>query len=227
MTNPLEERPEGIIFDLDGTLLDTEPLYSEATQMVLDPFGQTFSPELKKRCMGGDSRVSAQMMIDEYDLPMSVDEYLQEREVYLLKMFPDSPEIAGAGEFVTTLAGKNVPIGLATSSHQHLCDIKLLHKTWGASFHAIVCGDDQAVKKGKPEPDIFLRCAELIDIPASDCVVFEDSPTGIKAARAAGMRVVAINSPYVELSDLQEAAVIIDSYHELLPLIKRWQGLGG
>lgn len=227
MTNPLEGRPEGIIFDLDGTLLDTEPLYSEATQMVLDPFGQTFSPELKKRCMGGDSRVSAQMTIDEYDLPMSVDEYLHEREVYLLKLFPDSPEIEGAGEFVTTLADKDVPIGLATSSHQHLCDIKLLHKTWRSSFHSIVCGDDQAVKKGKPEPDIFLRCAELIDIPASDCVVFEDSPTGIKAARAAGMRVIGINSPYVELSDLQEAAIIIDSYHELLPLIERWQVPGG
>lgn len=222
MNNPLENRPRGIIFDLDGTLLDTEPLYSEATQKVLDPFGHTHSLELKKRCMGGDSRVSAQMTIDEYNLPMTVDEYLSARNVYLLELFPTSPEIHGAGEFVTALAGKKIPMGLATSSHKHLCDIKLSNKGWGSSFRSIVCGDNPAVKRGKPEPDIFLACAELINIPASHCIAFEDSPTGIKAARAAGMRVVGINSQYVELADLHEADIVIDNYLELLPFIISW-----
>ena len=222
MSHPLESRPEGIIFDLDGTLLDTEPLYTEATQKVLDPFGHTYSMELKKRCMGGDSRLSAQMTIDEYDLPMSVDEYLSTRNVYLLELFPTSPEIEGAGEFVSALADEQMPVGLATSSHKPLCDIKLSSKAWGSSFHSIVCGDNQAVKKGKPEPDIFLVCADLLNIPAGNCVVFEDSPTGIKAARSAGMRVIGINSQYVDLADLHEAEIIIDSYHELLPLISRW-----
>ena len=222
MSNPLENRPEGIIFDLDGTLLDTEPLYTEATQKVLDPFGHTYSMELKKRCMGGDSRLSAQMTIDEYDLPMSVDEYLSTRNVYLLELFPTSPEIEGAGEFVSALADEQMPVGLATSSHKHLCDIKLSSKDWGSSFHSIVCGDNQAVKKGKPEPDIFLVCADLLNIPAGNCVVFEDSPTGIKAARSAGMRVIAINSQYVDLADLTEAEIIIDSYQELLPFISSW-----
>ena len=222
MSNPLQSRPEGIIFDLDGTLLDTEPLYTEATQKVLDPFGHIYSMELKKRCMGGDSRLSAQMTIDEYDLPMSVDEYLSTRNVYLLELFPTSPEIKGAGEFVSALADAQIPFGLATSSHKPLCDIKLSSKDWGSSFHSIVCGDNEAVKKGKPEPDIFLVCADLLDIPAGNCVVFEDSPTGIKAARSAGMRVIGINSQYVDLADLTEAEMIIDSYHELLPLVSSW-----
>ena len=222
MSNLLQSRPEGIIFDLDGTLLDTEPLYTQATQKVLDPFGHTYSMELKKRCMGGDSRLSAQMTIDEYDLPMSVDEYLSTRNDYLLELFPTSPEIDGAGEFVCALGEVDVPVGLATSSHKPLCDIKLSSKDWGSSFHSIVCGDNEAVKKGKPEPDIFLVCADLLDIPAGNCVVFEDSPTGIKAARSAGMRVIGINSQYVDLADLHEAEIIIDSYHELLPLISSW-----
>jgi pseudouridine-5'-monophosphatase len=222
MSNPLQSRPEGIIFDLDGTLLDTEPLYTEATQKVLDPFGHIYSMELKKRCMGGDSRLSAQMTIDEYDLPMSVDEYLSTRNVYLLELFPTSPEIKGAGEFVSALADTQIPFGLATSSHKPLCDIKLCSKDWGSSFHSIVCGDNEAVKKGKPEPDIFLVCADLLNIPAGNCVVFEDSPTGIKAARSAGMRVIGINSQYVDLADLTEAEIIIDSYHELLPLVSSW-----
>ena len=142
--------------------------------------------------------------------------------MYLLELFPTTPEIKGAGEFVSSLANEHIPVGLATSSHKPLCDIKLSSKAWGSSFHSIVCGDNQAVKKGKPEPDIFLVCADLLNIAAGNCVVFEDSPTGIKAARSAGMRVIAINSQYVDLADLTEAEIIIDSYHELLPLISRW-----
>lgn len=220
MNNLLESPPAGIIFDLDGTLLDTEPLYTEATQKLLDPFKQTYSMELKKRCMGGDSRRSARLTIDEYNLPLSIDQYLANREVHLMELFPTSPEIQGAGEFVTTLYEKGIPMGLATSSHKHLCDIKLANKPWKSSFQSIICGD--AVKKGKPEPDIFLACAAELALPAKGCIVFEDSPTGIKAARAAGMEVVAVNSPYVELQDLKDAVLVIDNFDEILPIVSGW-----
>ena len=222
MSSLLELPPAGIIFDLDGTLLDTEPLYSEATQKLLDPFGHIYSLELKKKCMGGDSRRSARLTIDEYDLPMTVDQYLSAREVYLLELFPASPEIPGAGAFVTTLTDKRLPLGLATSSHKHLCEIKLSNKAWKTAFQSIVCGDNAAVKKGKPEPDIFLECAADLGLAAGDCIVFEDSPIGIKAARAAGMRVVAVNGPYVEMADLKDADTVIDSYEEILPIVSRW-----
>ncbi len=76
MIDTLRDRPSALIFDLDGTLLDTEPLYTIASQRVLDPYDQVFSPELKKRCIGRDSRQSAQITIDHASLPLSVDEYL-------------------------------------------------------------------------------------------------------------------------------------------------------
>jgi pseudouridine 5'-phosphatase len=222
MSSLLRFPPPGIIFDLDGTLLDTEPLYSEATQKLLDPYEHTYSLELKRRCMGGDSRRSARLTIDEYGLPMTVDQYLAERETHLLKLFPASPEIPGAGHFVSTLVAKGLRIGLATSSHKHLCDIKLSNKDWKSAFHSIICGDNLAVKKGKPEPDIFLVCAAALELPAADCIAFEDSPTGIKAARAAGMQVVAVNSPYVEQGDLKNADTVIDSYKELMAIVGNW-----
>ena len=222
MRSLLKSPPAGIIFDLDGTLLDTEPLYSEATQRLLDPYDHTYTLELKKRCMGGDSRRSARLTIEEYDLPLTVDQYLDAREVYLLELFPASPEIPGAGAFVTKLVEKQLPLGLATSSHKHLCDIKPSNKAWKTAFRSIICGDNAAVKKGKPEPDIFLACAADLGLAAGDCIVFEDSPTGIKAARAAGMRVVAVNSPYVELEDLKDADTVIEGYEEILPIVSRW-----
>ena len=222
MSHLLKNPPAAIVFDLDGTLLDTEPLYTDATQKVLDPHGHTYSMELKKRCMGGDSRRSARLTIEEYQLPLTIDEFLDERESHLVELFPHAPEIPGAGEFVSALGGQGIPMGLATSSHQHLCDMKLQHKPWRQHFEAIICGNHEAVKNGKPAPDIFLTCANEMQFKGSDCIAFEDSPTGIRAALAAGMTVIAVSSPYVDTSDLGEAHLVIDDYHDLLHLVTAW-----
>ncbi len=223
MSHLLDKPPGGMIFDLDGTLLDTEPLYTEATQKLLAPHGHTFTLELKKRCMGRDSKVSARIVIDEFNLPMTTDEYISGREVYLIELFETSPDISGAGEFIQSLARYSIPIGLATSSHKHLCDIKLSSKTWKQAFGAIICGDNDAVIEGKPAPDIFLACAQQIQVEAGNCIAFEDSPTGIAAARAAGMKVIAINSPYVEAADLSDAEIIVEDYQAIQPYINAWR----
>lgn len=216
----LSRTPAGIIFDLDGTLLDTEPLYSEASQKVLDAFGQIYTPELKRRVMGGDSHTSARVVIDEFGLPLSSDEYLKLREAHLLELFAACPEIEGAGEFVRAVSRSGLPFGLATSSHRYLRDVKLAGKSWGDLFHATVCGDNPAIRRGKPAPDIFLLCAEALSVSPEQCIAFEDSRNGIAAARAAGMQVVAVNSPWVTLEDLSEATVIIDSYQDAADWLK-------
>ena len=103
-----------IIFDLDGTLLDTEPLYTAASQRVLDPYGHTYTIELKRRVMGGDSNRSAQLTIDEFDLPMTVKEFLVKREAYLKALFPEAEEMTGAGDYLRHLHSTNIPTGIAT-----------------------------------------------------------------------------------------------------------------
>ncbi|MEX0941136.1 MAG: HAD-IA family hydrolase [Pseudomonadales bacterium] len=215
--------PAGLIFDLDGTLLDTEPLYSAASQKVLDEYGETYTPELKRRVMGGDSHTSAQIVIDEFALPLTSDEYLKKREVHLVELFATCPEIKGAGDFINALAESGIPFGLATSSHRHLRDIKLCNKAWGEHFHATVCGDHPGLKHGKPAPDIFLLCAAELDVAPDQCIAFEDSRNGIAAARAANMQVVGLNSPYVEDTDLSDATLIVDSFEALYPFLDTWQ----
>jgi pseudouridine-5'-monophosphatase len=217
--------PAALIFDLDGTVLDTEPLYTTASQRVLDPYDQFFSPELKKRCIGRDSRQSAQMTIDHANLPMSVDEYLAEREVHLRTLFQNPPDISYAEHFVTSANRIKIPLGLATSSHQHLCELKLSQKKWASEFEQIICGDHPLLSRGKPEPDIFLLCALKLGVTPDQCIAFEDSPAGVQAATTAGMKVIAISSPYVDAQDLSEAEVIINSYEELNYLIEHWQKL--
>tara|TARA_R110002073_G_scaffold98848_4_gene226441 strand:+ start:342 stop:1001 length:660 start_codon:yes stop_codon:yes gene_type:complete len=217
MLNP---RPAALIFDMDGTLLDTEPLYSEATQKVLDPYNATYTMELKRRCIGGDSHTSAQIVIDAFDLPMTTQEFLTQREVHLMSLFPSAAEMPGAENFINTLAEKGVALGLATSSHRHLVDVKFTHRSWSKHFSVVVCGDDAELKQGKPAPDIFELCATRLGVKPSDCIAFEDSPNGVTSATAAGMQVIAINSPYVEPGALSSAALAIDHYDELSALIE-------
>ena len=92
-------RPKAVIFDLDGTLLDTERLYSLATQEIVDPYGKTFDLTLKRKVMGGDARVGAALVINRLDLPLTVDDFLNKRAVILKKLFVNSQEIVGAGDF--------------------------------------------------------------------------------------------------------------------------------
>jgi len=219
-------RPAALIFDLDGTLLDTEPLYTMAAQKVMDPYGATYTMALKRQCMGGDSRRSAQLAIDHGQLPMSVDEYLQEREGFLNALFAEAQEMPYAGEFMTALGATDLPVGLATSSHQHLCELKLSNKPWRKHFHQVICGNHPLLRNKKPAPDIFLLCAQTLGVDPQHCIAFEDSPNGIAAAVAAGMSVIAVNSPYVEREQLDDAILVIDSYQELLPLLQAWQAEG-
>lgn len=200
------------IFDLDGTLLDTEPLYTQAGQEIITPYGKTFDPALKRRTMGGDARVSAAIIIEHLELPLTVDEFLGRRRVVLERLFPGAPEIAGAGDFLRHLAAGAMRIGLATSTHRELCALKLRNRSWADGFHAVVCGDDPRLSRPKPDPQIFLLCAQDLGVLPSDCLVFEDSPIGVRAATAAGMTVVAIASPYVERGELTQAALVLDDF---------------
>jgi pseudouridine-5'-monophosphatase len=215
-------RPQAVIFDLDGTLLDTEPLYSIATQQVVAPFGKTFDLALKRKIMGGDSRVSAATVISELDLPLTVDEFLEQRAAILTRLFAESPEISGAGEFIRMLSQRQIPIGLATSSDRDLCDIKLSGHDWNSCFDHVLCGDDAQLQNPKPAPDIFLLCAKALGAAPGSCIVFEDSPNGILAGTAANMTVIAIDSPYVNPGDLDDAAQIITDFHQAIELYRDW-----
>ncbi|MBT4160406.1 MAG: HAD-IA family hydrolase [Gammaproteobacteria bacterium] len=208
--------PQAMIFDLDGTLLDTEPLYTQAAQAVLDPYGHIFTMELKRKVMGGDSVRSAQITINEFDLPMTAQEFLDQRKVFLEQLFPDAEEITGAATFLEHVTGLGITTGLATSSHTHLCELKISNRPWRQLLTTIVCGDDSELKRSKPEPDIFLLCASRLDVEPAKVVAFEDSRNGIEAAKAAGMTVIALESPYTTTEDLRDADLIVGDFLALI-----------
>ena len=209
--------PAAVIFDLDGTLLNTEPLYTQATDLLLAPHGYSVTPALKRQLVGRAARVSAGILIDTLNLPFSVDHYLEVREAELRRLFTRVEEIPGASDYVAYLATRGIPMGIATSSSSDLVGLKLADKPWRELISVVVCGDDPRLQNPKPAPDIFLLCCADLGAAPEQCIAFEDSPSGLAAAQAAGMYVIAVENPYLHPEDTVGTGGSIRSFRELLP----------
>ena len=181
-----------VLFDLDGVLLDTERLYTEATQAIVGRFGKTFTWAIKRDAMGRDALLSARIVLERLGVPLSPEEFLAERAPILEALVTRCRAMEGAEAFVETLRRRGIPIAVATSSDRPLYERKVRAHPWFALFDAVVCGDDPRVLAKKPAPDIFLVAARELGASPAQCLVFEDSPAGVEAALAAGMRVVAL-----------------------------------
>jgi pseudouridine-5'-monophosphatase len=207
--------PICVLFDLDGVLLDTEPLYTEATQAVVGRYGKTYDWSLKSHTMGRDARLTARFILDSLSIPLSPDEFLAARAPILEALLATSPTMRGAERFVRSLQADGVPMAVATSSERRLYDIKTRPHAFFDAFRAVVCGDDPRVAAKKPAPDIFLAAAADLGAMPSRCVVIEDSPAGVEAALAAGMRVIALRDPAMSTDHYPSAHRIVTGYDTL------------
>lgn len=206
-----------VLFDLDGVLLDSESLFTEATQRIVGEFGHQFGWDLKLRMMGRDSREGARLLVETLGLPFDGAEFLRRRRPHLEQLFPEVEEIPGAGAFVRQLHELGVPMAVATSCERSLTEIKLPRHPWFSHFEHLVTGDDPELTRLKPHPDIFLLAAARLGAPPEDCVVLEDSPAGVEAALAAEMQVIALPDAHVSRADFERATAIVAGYHELSP----------
>ena len=208
---------DAVVFDLDGVLLDSEELWDEVREGLARERGGRWHEGAQADMMGMSSREWSVYMHERIGLPEPPVEINAEVVRRMLERYgTELPLIPGAVEAVEGLASRWA-LGLASSSNRELIDAALDAAGLARCFRATVSSEE--VSRGKPAPDVYLEAARRLAVAPERCAAVEDSRNGIRSAKAAGMRVVAIPNPRFPPGDdaLADADVLLGSIAELTP----------
>ena len=206
---------DAVVFDLDGVLLDTEQVWDEVREAFVRERGGRYDEEIQRAMMGMSSPEWSSFLHREAGVPDRPEEINAEVVRRMVTRYREHvPLVPGSREAVERLAAR-WPLGLASSSNRPLIDAALELAGLASFFQATVSSEE--VARGKPAPDVYLEVARRLSVPPGRCAAVEDSHNGIRSARAAGMRVVAIPNPHYppDEASLSEADVTLSSIEEL------------
>ncbi|KAK9064228.1 hypothetical protein SSX86_015608 [Deinandra increscens subsp. villosa] len=205
-----------VIFDLDGTLVNTDGLVSEVLKVYLVKYKKKWDGREVQKIIGKTPIEAAAIIVEDYGLPLSKEDLLSEFSPMLSDQWCKLKALPGAYRLIGHLRRHGMKMALASNSPRANIETKLsYHPTLRDSFASIVAGDE--VKAGKPSPEIYLQAAKNLRLNPSKCLVIEDSLTGVCAAKAAKMSVVAVPS-LPNLSHLYtKADEVINSLLDMRP----------
>ena len=211
---------QGVIFDMDGVIFDTERFYLDCCIPAAEKLGMERIEEVSFRCIGLTKEETDRRMLEFYGPDAPLDDF--EREVSAvfrqryeeLKHMPVKP---GAEALLSWLKQRQVPLALASSTRIAIVTQELKDAGLYGYFDVIIGGD--MVSRSKPEPDIFLKAAELLGEKPDNCIVIEDSFNGIRAAKAAGMTAVMVPD---QLEPDEEMRNLADIILPSLTDVKKW-----
>lgn len=209
-----------ILFDMDGVLVNTEPLHYQLWKQVFAERGLDIAFEHYKGCIGANGKRLMELVLEHYGVDFRDDQTLFGR-YYDLKSehlrHGDIPRIEGVNETLAELQKRGWRMAVASSSTQDYID--LCTERVGIAPFFQVRFSAQWVKNTKPAPDVFLAAAEKMGARSEDCVVVEDSTNGTLAAKAAGMRCIGFDNPDSAGQCLDAADTLIRSFRELLDVL--------
>lgn len=206
MTN----RFSAVVFDMDGVLADSEPIYNAAMQSVLTPLGHVITEEHQNAVMGLGIEDTWRYLADTFGIEGSTEHlstaYNDELLVLLAQVHVTLP---GVRELIDALKQRNVPIAVASSSLPAWIEALLGGLGLLDAFDVLV--SRRMVPNGKPAPDIYLQAAKLLNTDPPHCIAIEDTPNGLASAKAAGMFAVQVRASSTAFPPLPNADLVIDS----------------
>lgn len=204
------------IFDMDGVIIDSEPIYRMVEYNIMKKIGIDTSDEDHSYFVGSPSKNMWAYYKKKYNLNYSVEELnKREKEEYLkrIEKQTDIKPIQGVIKLIQDLKENNIKLAVASSSLIKIIDFVLELFDIKNLFMTSVSSED--IENGKPEPDIFLKAATMTDSRPNECIVVEDSRNGILAAKAAGMKCIGYYNPNSGHQDISEADLVVNSFKEL------------
>jgi HAD superfamily hydrolase (TIGR01509 family) len=211
---------KALIFDMDGVLIDSEPLHNKIEQDMLKELSVNLSPEEHYKFAG--MGIEIWDILEKrygYNRKVSVDELYTEKTTRYLKALTSKPilPIDGLNELVSHAKGKGMVLAVASSSSLYNIDLVLKAIGLEQYFSLVVSGEQ--VPRNKPFPDIYLKTAELLNMAPGECIVVEDSANGVRSAKAAGMFCIGFRNMSSGYQDISPADVIVDSLSEAIKLL--------
>lgn len=205
-----------IIFDMDGVLIDSEPLHFKFEQEIFNSLGIVVPPKLHESFVGTNSRTLWSIIKKTFNVPDTVSDLMESENSGFLKFLRKRESIGpiqGVSEFLERLRYSGFSIILASSSPHEQIDFILDKCNISEYFSVRISGDD--VLNGKPDPEIFLLAAKTANFEPENCIVIEDSKNGVNAAVQAGMKCIGYRNPGSGNQDLAAANLIIDDFNSL------------
>ena len=200
-------KQEAVIFDMDGVIFDSERIYLECCIAVGKKYDMKNVEEVCHRCIGTTSAMTRQILVDAYGEDFPADRYTKDTSGLFWERYHAEGQLPvkeGVRELLECLRDQKIPVALASSTRTEVVERQL--KDAGLlEFFAKVVGGDQ-VTRSKPEPDIFLKAAEVMNIQPEKCLVIEDSYNGVRAAVAAGMTPVMVPDLLPPTEEMKEKA---------------------
>ncbi|MBA2250418.1 MAG: HAD family phosphatase [Chitinophagaceae bacterium] len=207
-------KPAAVIFDLDGTLIDNNAYHIEAWKVFHDKINRPFSAEEYKTVFNGKINRDIFNYIFQKELPdADIDRYTEEKESLYRQLYaPHIQMIPGLTQLLDALMQAAIPMAIATSGLPANIEFMFDHLPIRKYFEVIV--DATQIKKGKPDPEIFLTAAALMHANPAFCIAFEDSVAGVMSAKNAGMKVVALTTTHAQ-DDFNDPDLVIKDYSNL------------
>ncbi|MDE3089082.1 MAG: HAD family phosphatase [Chloroflexota bacterium] len=206
---------QAVILDLDGLMVDSEPLHQRAYEVLLARHGIAHKftvEEYGRDFVGIPIRGNIEWLTGHFRLNAAPDDIIVERERIYEALLEDPANLVpmpGVFALIDALSARGLPLGVASGSPRGQVDTILRGLGIAARFRAVVAGTD--VPRTKPAPDVYLRAAQELGIAPARCVAIEDSTTGVASAKAAGLRVIVIPNRYTAHQDLSQADARVES----------------
>jgi len=207
---------KAIIFDMDGVIIDSEPLYYQIQKGFFKELGFSVSKQEYNTFIGAGMQLLWEKLHSKHNLPYTVEQLVAMNNVLIYKTFSNSDSLRatdGFYSFLTYIKEMGIKTAVASSTSKKIINVILSRLGVIHEFDVIISSEE--VLLGKPEPDIFLRAANKLNLKPTNCIVIEDSKNGVEAAGKAGMRCIGFSNVNSGNQDLSSANIIVESFTDI------------